>query len=248
MTHRKSKHTPFDKVAATLAALPLIAAETALNAEHLAHAGGWLSTLVAGAIGATIAAAAALPIAERAVAQGCWLKAAGLAIFFAAMLAFSFSTSVGRVGSQADGDLAAAQSHNGKLMLAREAYQAATATQEAECGSGRGPRCRAAETALTAAREALQAAPAAKAENAMAKRLAAASGLSEATVALYQPLIFPLALQLGGFVFLAYGLSPRRETALKAKPKPKARAKRTPKPRKGGKVVAFDAPRLRAVN
>ncbi len=55
----------------------------------------------------------------------------------------------------------------------------------------------------------------------METRLAAATGLSAATVALYQPLLFPLALQLGGFFFLAYGLSPRAE----AKPKPKARAK-----------------------
>jgi hypothetical protein len=91
---------PLDKVAATLAAIPLIAAETGLNAEHLADVEGWMSTLVAGAIGATLAAAAALPIAERAMTKGYWLKASGLTAFFLIMMAFSFTTSVGRVGAQ----------------------------------------------------------------------------------------------------------------------------------------------------
>jgi hypothetical protein len=200
-----------DKVAATLAAVPLIAAETGLNAEHLAHSEGWMSTLVAGAIGATLAAAAALPIAERAMTKGYWLKASGLTAFFLIMMAFSFTTSVGRVGAKADGDAAGARGHNARLEIAKQAYAAAQATQAAECKSGRGPRCRDAEKAVTAARVALQAAPAAKAEASMETRLAAATGLSIDTVALYQPLLFPLALQLGGFFFLAYGLAPRRE-------------------------------------
>jgi hypothetical protein len=216
-----------DKVAATLAAIPLIAAETGLNAEHLAHSEGWMSTLVAGAIGATLAAAAALPIAERAMTKGYWLKAAGLMAFFLIMLAFSFTTSVGRVGAKVDSDAAGARGHNAHLELAKQAYAAAQATQAAECKSGRGPRCRDAEKAVTAARIALQAAPAAKAEASMETRLAAATGLSIETVALYQPLLFPLALQLGGFFFLAYGLAPPRDEAPKqVEP---AETKRAPK-------------------
>jgi hypothetical protein len=50
-------------------------------------------------------------------------------------------------------------------------------------------------------------------------RLSAATGLSVETVALYQPLLFPLALQLGCFFFLAYGLSPRREETAKLEEK-----------------------------
>jgi hypothetical protein len=33
-------------------------------------------------------------------------------------------------------------------------------------------------------------------------------GVSEATVALYSPIALPLALERGGFIFLAIGLSP----------------------------------------
>jgi hypothetical protein len=262
MTTAKAHSLPLDKIAATLAAIPLIAAETGLNAEHIANTAGWMSTLVAGAIGATIAAAAALPIAERALVRGYYLKAAGLGLFFAIMLAFSFSTSVSRVGSKADGDGASSRSHNAKLELAKEAYEAARGTQQAECASGRGPLCRKAEDALTAARAALQTAPAAKAEASMETRLAAATGLSVATVALYQPLLFPLALQLGGFFFLAYGLSPIREikpavkieekpmakveSKVQAKPKPEQKPKATPKPRAATKPKTVKRQQLAA--
>lgn len=136
------RHLPLDKISASLAAIPLIAAETGLNAEHLAHSEGWMSTLVAGAIGATLAAAAALPIAERAAAKGYWLKAAGLALFFVVMVMFSFTTSVGRVGAKADGDAAGTRGHNARLQLGQQAYAAALQAQEAECKTGRGSRCR----------------------------------------------------------------------------------------------------------
>ncbi len=198
---------PLDKIVAVIFAIPLVAAETGLNAEHLAASEGWMSTLVLGAVGATLAAAAALPIAERALARGYRIKAFGLGVFFLLMLAASFSTSVGRVGSKHDGDVSSAKGHNAKVTLAQQAYDAALKTVEDECKK-RGPLCRKAEDAVKAAREMLVAVPAAKVEDPMAKRLAAASGLSEATVALYQPLLFPLALQIGGFFFLAYGFAP----------------------------------------
>lgn len=260
MNTAKAHAVPLDKIAAVFAAIPLIAAETGLNAEHIAHTEGWASTLVAGAIGATLAAAAALPIAERALVKGYWLKAIGLSLFFVIMLAFSFSTSVNRVGSKADGDAAASRGHNAKLELAKEAYEAAKASRQAECVSGRGTRCRAAEAAVTAARIAILAAPAPKAEASMETRLAAATGLSAATVALYQPLLFPLALQLGGFFFLAYGLAPKREIKLavkaetkpitkvepKPKPKPEPKPKVAPKPRAAPKPKTVKTPQLAA--
>lgn len=245
--NKRQSPTPLDKIVAVIAAIPLVAAETGLNAEHLAASEGWASTLVLGAVGATLAAAIALPIAERALAKGYRLKAFGLGLFFVVMLASSFSTSVGRVGSKHDGDVSSARGHNARMLLAQQAYDAAMKTVEDECKK-RGPLCRKAEAAVTEARAALAAVPAAKVEDPMARRLAAASGLSEATVALYQPLLFPLALQIGGFFFLAYGFAPAaREEApiidltaeiveqaevvrdLKVIEKPKAKRKAKPK-------------------
>jgi hypothetical protein len=64
--------------------------------------------------------------------------------------------------------------------------------------------------------------------------------LSIETVALYQPLLFPLALQLGGFFFLGHGLSPRREETAKlaekvatpATKKPAVKAQKAPRAKK----------------
>src|SRR5690349_10298085 len=79
--NKRQSPTPLDKIVAVIAAIPLVAAETGLNAEHLAASEGWASTLVLGAVGATLAAAIALPIAERALAKGYRLKAFGLGLF-----------------------------------------------------------------------------------------------------------------------------------------------------------------------
>jgi hypothetical protein len=43
-----------------------------------------------------------------------------------------------------------------------------------------------------------------------AERLAALLGVDEGKVRLYVPLLLPLGLELGGFIFLAFGLAPRR--------------------------------------
>ena len=42
----------------------------------------------------------------------------------------------------------------------------------------------------------------------MARRLAGVTGLPEAAIALYQPLMLPVWLELSGLVLLTYGLSP----------------------------------------
>jgi hypothetical protein len=80
----------------------------------------------------------------------------------------------------------------------------------------------------------------AKAEKSMETRLSAATGLSVETVALYQPFLFPLGLQLGGFFFLAYGLSPRREEIAKLEEKAATPAAKKPA------VKAQKAPRKKA--
>jgi hypothetical protein len=46
-----------------------------------------------------------------------------------------------------------------------------------------------------------------------AERLAAVLGIQPSTVQLYGPLLLPLGLELGGFIFLAAGLAPRRRDA-----------------------------------
>ena len=56
-----------------------------------------------------------------------------------------------------------------------------------------------------------------------AQRLAVLFGVSEASVGLYSPLALPLGLELGGFIFLATGLSPRGE---KSDSKPKRTRKK----------------------
>jgi hypothetical protein len=59
-----------------------------------------------------------------------------------------------------------------------------------------------------------------------AERLATLLGVSEAAVTLYSPMALPLGLELGGFIFLAIGLSPRAE-------RPNAKGKQTRKKTKG---------------
>jgi hypothetical protein len=102
--------------------------------------------------------------------------------------------------------VAAGVAVNTRAELAREAYTAAQQTVADECKK-RGPLCRAAEAAVVEARLQLQAAPAPKAADPAAQRLAAILGISESAIALYVPLILPTALELGGFLLLALGLS-----------------------------------------
>jgi hypothetical protein len=42
------------------------------------------------------------------------------------------------------------------------------------------------------------------------ERLSAVLGVDQGKVQLYAPLLLPLGLELGGFIFLAAGLAPRR--------------------------------------
>jgi hypothetical protein len=83
----------------------------------------------------------------------------------------------------------------------------------------------------------------------METRLAAATGLSIEAVALYQPLLFPLALQFGGFFFLAYGLAPRREAHSEpARPvEAPAPAKTPAKKQAAAKPIAASRKKLKAL-
>lgn len=206
----KPEPIPLTKIVATGIGLALCGVEVWLNAEHIAHTEGWASSLVAAVIAASIGAAAALPLAERAAKSRQTAKAAGLTIFFALMVAFSFTASVDRVGGRRDGETAAARGDNARVALLREGYEAAKKTAMAECATGQGRRCRAAEDAENKARDALAAKPAERVEDSMALRISSALPfVTAADVELYQPLVLPLGLQLGGFLMLALGLSPK---------------------------------------
>jgi hypothetical protein len=238
---RRYNRIPLTKFVATGTGLALCAVDTALNAEHIAHVEGWASSLVAAVVVASIGAAAALPLAERAAKTRQAAKAAGLALFFLVMVTFSFCASVERIGGKRDGETASARSDNERIKLLREGYDAAKKTADAECAKGQTKRCRTAEEAVNKAREGLTSKPAERVVDSMAVRISAALPfLTAADVELYQPLVLPFGLQLGGFLMLALGLSPRRtEPEPKPKRKPRKKAAAKPKAKRLGTVVPF---------
>ena len=176
------KDIPHWKIAATVGGAALTLNAVWLNAVHIAHAEGWNSPLVAAGIIVTACAAVAPPFAERAAKTGQPLKAVLVWAFFALAVGFSLSSSIARSSGYADGKTASAEKIAQKTRLATEAYAAAKATQEAECGK-RGPKCRAAEGAVTAARNALATTAPVTAADPGAERVAAVLGIQEASVA-----------------------------------------------------------------
>lgn len=255
MAKRKDSIPTYKKVATTIGVL-FCGVEGWLNAEHVAASEGWFSSLVVAVVIASAGAAAAIPLAERAWKSGQTAKTVGLAVFFVAMLVFSLGASTERVGSKRDGETSSAQNVNKKALLAKEAYIAAQKTAEAECANGRGPRCRDAEKAVTKARSALVSAPEKRIEDSMSVRIAAfLPFVTKEQVALYWPLSWPIALQLGGIFFLALGLAPRKEEPVTPKRKRAARKPtKTPRPPKAtaaaqddetGKVIQIAAKRTR---
>jgi hypothetical protein len=113
--------------------------------------------------------------------------------------------------------------------LAKNAYAIAAANRSVECASGRGSKCREAETQLSQARSALRSSAPIRAADPAAERLATLFGVSEAAVALYSPMALPLGLELGGFIFLAIGLSPRGQQPDWLRKRPRKKAKRKSK-------------------
>jgi hypothetical protein len=201
---------PLWKVAATAGGTALTGAAVWLNATHIAHTEGWGSPLVAAGIIVTLCAAVTPPFAERAAKTGQPLKAALLWVFFCLAVSFSLSASIARTSGYADGKASGTEKANVNATLAAERYQTAKEARTAECATKkRGTRCRAAEDALSAARNGLATASPVSAPDPGAARLAAVLGIDAGTVRLYSPLLLPLGLELGGFIFLALGLAPR---------------------------------------
>jgi hypothetical protein len=208
------QNIPIWKVAATIGGTGLTGAAVWLNAEHLAAVEGWHSPLVVAGIIVTICAASTPPLAERASKSGQWFKAVVLWTFFGLAVAFSLSASITRSSGYVEGKVANAAGSNKAAQLAEEAYEAAKKTVEAECVK-RGQKCREAEEKRDKARDKLATAAPVQSSDPGAERLAAVLGIEPAQVQLYAPLLLPLGLELGGFIFLAFGLAPRaREIAV----------------------------------
>jgi hypothetical protein len=200
---------PVWKIAATVGGSALTGAAVWLNATYIAHTEGWGSPLVTAGIIVTLCAAVTPPFAERAAKAGQSAKAVLLWTFFALAVSFSLSASIARSSGYASGKVATVEQANEGVKLAKEAYETAKQTQQDECKK-RGARCRAAEDAVTAARSALATDAPVQSADPGADRLAAVLGIQSSTVQLYVPLLLPLGLELGGFIFLAAGLTPRR--------------------------------------
>jgi hypothetical protein len=210
---------PFWKIAATIGGTGLTGAAVWLNAEHVAAVEGWHSPLVVAGVIVTICAASTPPLAERAGKGGQPLKAVILWIFFGLAVAFSLSASIARSSGYVAGKIASATGSNKAAQLADEAYEAAKKSAADECVK-RGPKCREAEEKRDRAREKLMSAAPVQSADPGAERLAAVLGIEPAQVQLYAPLLLPIGLELGGFIFLAFGLAPaaRREIATVANP------------------------------
>jgi hypothetical protein len=192
---RRQYYTPFAKVIATLLGAALCGLEAYLNSEYFARLEGWASPMVFIVAMATIGGAAALPLAERAHKAG---HKTCLALTFLFMAIASLVITHVRLDDRRSNEVVLASSGDERVKLAREAYDAAKKTADAECGK-RGPKCRTAEEAVTKARKDLSEKPAERGEERQTKQLGA-------VVLLYA---FPLGQLLGGFALLAYGLSPR---------------------------------------
>ena len=202
------------------------------------------SYLVAG--GALITAVAAIvPI----LAARCWQARR----YFLALLLWGsmipalslvFSAAVERTGSARDEANRDRQVIAQKIELARSAERDAKAVADAdeakavaECsraakGSPRGPLCTAAEGRADTSRQRLQTARDAVASAGVvsqAVRLAAILPVSEESVALYQPIVLPVAISVLGLLLISAGA--HQQPARPTKVVRKAKGKRKHKPR-----------------
>ena len=191
----------------------------AYESTHKAELGISYLTLAAPCIGI---AACVLPILiARAWGVGHHLKAAVFFVALAAAGSVVVMAALERTGTAQDRTVTARQSTNQRVSLARAGIATAeTALAEArarvvaECTSGRGRRCRAAEQqaeaalqGVSAARAALVQAGVVVAEDPRAKTLATLLPfLSERTIELYAPAVLPLSMLVVGFALLLYGV------------------------------------------
>jgi hypothetical protein len=204
----KTTPIPLSKLTAVLLGAGLVGVEIWTNVEFVAKSEGLASSPVAMVVAASAGAAAALPFAERAVKQGDWFKASGFVLLFLLMAVYSIGASVDRIGSLRDGKTDSAKVDNAKVRTAHELYEVRKRTAESEC-IVRGSKCREAERLRDEALKALSEKPAERTVDSMAARISAVLPFASVEqVELYYPLSLPIALQLGGFLMLAFGFAP----------------------------------------
>jgi hypothetical protein len=174
-------------------------------------------------------------------------------------LSLVFSAAVERTGSARDEANRDRQAIAQRIELARTAAQDARAVVDAdeakaaaECsratkGSPRGPLCKAAEERADASRQRLQAARDAVAQagvipqDPQAVRLAAILPVSQESVALYQPIILPVAISVLGLLLISAGAHQQKPVKAARKRKGKGR-KRKPRLGKGPQPSANVVP------
>lgn len=189
--------------------------------------GGW-TPLAAAAVALPVALSGIAPLAEAALRQRQYLKAAGFILLFVTGLAYCLSQSIDRSGAARDGRVAQATASNTRYQTAKEdrglaldaVEDAALATLQL-CRPGQSKSaCREARIAETAARERLAlasqayvAAGAPVVADVLATRLVLVAHLAGVTlkpehVTMIQPMLAPLFLQLGSVVAFAFGFAP----------------------------------------
>lgn len=239
-------------------AFAAIAAGAVLTAIEVVGAVGYLvnqnqpSYLVAGGAVVTIVAAGLLPLAERCWRRGRRLLAALLVAALVPALSVIVVAAVERTGGAKDTADRDRQAIAQKIELAREAVKdakaevvAAEAKATAECATGRGPRCLQLEAKVEDARKRVEAARGEQAKagvapkDPMASRLAAVLPVSEADIALYQPLILPLSISALGLLLIAAGThSPKhRKVRTRKGKRKKGRRPTSPRTPSSAKVI-----------
>lgn len=170
---------------------------------------------------AAVVGAGMFHFGETALRARRWLTGTLLGLLGLLAVAISLGAVIDRTSSRYDAAHQSRASENLPRVAAEqavtEAKQALTTAEAAvssECLSGVGPKCKGLETRVAQARERLKTARdgltklgARTVEDPSAKRIAAVLGVSEAQIAMAQPLLLPVWIELSGLALLTYGLS-----------------------------------------
>lgn len=213
----------------------------------LEHSSGMSPAQLASVPLATVSLALLPVLGEVALKNKQRGMAAGLAALFVLLLGYSLPSAITRSAEGRDKAMAEASAFDsrkaqleGTLATARKAVDDVKAEVKRECKSGNGSKCKgwredqqSAEKRVEQVEGQLLALGAAPVVNSDAKRLATILHVSEATVALYQPLALPLANEMAVWLLIWMGISP----SLMVKPVAKRRKRTAPKAKQVDNVV-----------
>jgi 4-amino-4-deoxy-L-arabinose transferase-like glycosyltransferase len=228
----------------SLWALAAIVGGVALTAIEVVGAVGYLfsqdqpSYLIAGGAVVTVVAAILPVLAARCWHHGRVILALLLWAAMVPALSVIFTAAVERTGGARDGANRDRQAIAQRIDLTRAAEAEAKVVADAdelaakaECSSGRRTKCLGLEERAEQSRQRLKSARDAVAQagviptDPQARRLAAILPITEEAVALYQPLILPLAISALGLLLIAVGAhTPKRRKAKKRKGRRKRKA------------------------